>query len=659
MPKELLNLEVNDFGGGLGTDFAPLKHPPNKSTAEANFQITPDGTRRKRKGMEIRGDFVGAETLVASGRVKYRAQTSLKQVAPTPLPVFPDSRLDTTAWSTGNEIEFFGRVGNSTGDTVTQLVLMKSAAFSTSLLPPYVTTSHDSILVVGGVVSADSTLGASLAHEVYGAAITTTTPASFKYEGKSGRNLPMPISTCELGDMLGWDGRLVCVFNSLGDSGFGLGISQLYDPAATVAANLASMTHFQTVNNVGAGGELTAQDGVFLDLSDLPKVTRVYPYRKGLLLFTERGVWHLSSGAGTAVFNPYDFTLDRLGDTRLLAPDSVVGFDTQVFFWAESGIYGIAPDENTGLPKMVNITKELRVQTWYEKIPTSFKDAATGTARKATNQIRWLYTESPASNSGIPYYDREVVLDIRRGVVTLNSFSTGTGRILGYLDIRVTQTDIDETIVTVPGSPTPEAVYSAGDLVTLDVFDKYSVSSSSGYVIGEYTTDGVPVAVLTGTLTGDLPQDYVIRSGVTTNSTLAPVPYKAYLKTGLFNMGDTQRKKGANYLTVTCAHTEEDLNNFLPTTPSSCMVSCLWDYATGRDSNYVWGPYECYRPTRWRSPAVTSGGFGEIDYPQELVSTKMKLRGRGKAFQLLFESDENKLCELQAWGTNIEVLTRI
>lgn len=50
MARERTPLQINEFSGGLNTEFNPLKMPPNISIDELNMDIQPDGSRRKRLG---------------------------------------------------------------------------------------------------------------------------------------------------------------------------------------------------------------------------------------------------------------------------------------------------------------------------------------------------------------------------------------------------------------------------------------------------------------------------------------------------------------------------------------------------------------------------------------------------------------------------------
>ena len=63
MARRKAPVQVNEFTGGLNTEFNPLSMPPNISIDEQNMVITQKGSRRKRFGF----DFEPNHTIVSSG----------------------------------------------------------------------------------------------------------------------------------------------------------------------------------------------------------------------------------------------------------------------------------------------------------------------------------------------------------------------------------------------------------------------------------------------------------------------------------------------------------------------------------------------------------------------------------------------------------------
>ena len=53
MARRKAPVQVNEFTGGLNTEFNPLSMPPNISIDEQNMVITQKGSRRKRFGFDF------------------------------------------------------------------------------------------------------------------------------------------------------------------------------------------------------------------------------------------------------------------------------------------------------------------------------------------------------------------------------------------------------------------------------------------------------------------------------------------------------------------------------------------------------------------------------------------------------------------------------
>ena len=53
MPRQEAKLEINQFIGGLNTDATELTTPKNTTTDEDNFEILKEGTRRRRRGIDL------------------------------------------------------------------------------------------------------------------------------------------------------------------------------------------------------------------------------------------------------------------------------------------------------------------------------------------------------------------------------------------------------------------------------------------------------------------------------------------------------------------------------------------------------------------------------------------------------------------------------
>jgi hypothetical protein len=117
------------------------------------------------------------------------------------------------------------------------------------------------------------------------------------------------------------------------------------------------------------------------------------------------------------------------------------------------------------------------------------------------------------------------------------------------------------------------------------------------------------------------------------------------------------RYKQIPYLYVHCKRTEDGFTtdsegDFIPTNQSSCMVQTMWDWTNSANSN-KWGSiFEAYRYKRHYFASDINDPF---DTGYELIVTKNKLRGRGRAISLKFTSSPGKEMHIYGWSLIIGV----
>ena len=96
--------------------------------------------------------------------------------------------------------------------------------------------------------------------------------------------------------------------------------------------------------------------------------------------------------------------------------------------------------------------------------------------------------------------------------------------------------------------------------------------------------------------------------------------------------------------------------DWIPVNPSSCLVQAQWDWADS-DTSGRWGrKFQAYRHRRQYFPVNTSDNF---DNGESVVTTKNKLRGKGRVVSLLIETEPEKDLHLLGWslimGSNVNV----
>jgi len=128
--------------------------------------------------------------------------------------------------------------------------------------------------------------------------------------------------------------------------------------------------------------------------------------------------------------------------------------------------------------------------------------------------------------------------------------------------------------------------------------------------------------------------------------------YDSYVITGYDTSGDMMRKKQTIYLKVYCKRTEESYTisggSVILNRQSSCKVQSQWQWNNSAAQG-KWGViFQAYRFTK-PTPVNPVAGMA-FDYGDTVIVTKNKLRGRGDALSLYFQSEQGKDMKLLGWG---------
>ena len=147
----------------------------------------------------------------------------------------------------------------------------------------------------------------------------------------------------------------------------------------------------------------------------------------------------------------------------------------------------------------------------------------------------------------------------------------------------------------------------------------------------------------------DLDQsDYLDFDGVE-----SPIPF---FVTGWDDVGDFQKRKQAPIITVHAKKTETGYvaagNGLDPVNESSNLMTAYWDWTDNSVSGKVGSQNETYRHVRAYQPSGAGDTFSD-GYP--VVTTRNKVRGRGRVLQLRFDGAATKDSHLLGYTTNYKL----
>lgn len=354
-------------------------------------------------------------------------------------------------------------------------------------------------------------------------------------------------------------------------------------------------------------------DGGFVKIEGAYNITALVVLQASLYVLAENGIWSISGGG--VPFDAQNIVVTKLSDKGITSYSSVVTTDQSLYYWSESGIYVIGPNQY-GDYHPLDISNTT-IQALYNDIPFESKSNAVAVYDSYEQKIYWQYNS-----------DSELVLDLNLQAFYRNTF--GSSR-----DVRAS--------FTIPP-------YQSNDIA-----DDVTVGAEQVTVLGEDVTITYKgrsssvreVAYITATDNGGLTDMRVAIKSSADFKDYGTDDAAGSLTTGYAGLGDFQRNKDVPYLTLHFKRTETGLNEeFELVGQSSCLVKVAWDWANSATSNRWSKQFQGYRLRRAYIPMQG----GEYDPGFVTVKTKNKVRGRGEVLSIQFETEPDKDCNILGWA---------
>ncbi len=368
--------------------------------------------------------------------------------------------------------------------------------------------------------------------------------------------------------------------------------------------------------------ELVDTDGGFVNIPESGRIYKMIQKGGSMVVFAENGIWEIAGDAGG--FRATAHQVVKLSEFGVLSGSSIVDTEDSMLYWNRGGIYMIAPDEATGRLSSKNIS-ENSIQTLYNAIDKVGKQNAVGSFDPINRRVSWMYNDE-LDYTGATFrnrYNKELVLDIVLAAFYKHSISEHedpSPYIAGYVE-------------TPDFLLREEGIRTRGDSVTK-------------YLAVQFTDPAANLASVSFAYYRDPTlRDWKSIDGV-------GVSYLSYLLTGYEIMQDSARNKQSPYLFMHFKRTEQNAvldadGNVVPDNPSGCIVQAQWDWSN-HESSGKWGQeFQAYRLQR--NYVLTLGE--PINYGFEVVTTKNRLPGRGRALSLYIRSDGDKDFYLYGWAT--------
>lgn len=376
--------------------------------------------------------------------------------------------------------------------------------------------------------------------------------------------------------------------------------------------------------------EVVDTDGGGIRISGMDKLIGMVNLSSTLIVIANNGVWSVGGGSDYG-FTPTNIKVDKLSTFGGISKDSIVEHFGRVFFWGDGGIFLIAKNQ-FGEYVVQNIT-ETTINTLYEDISNVAKRNCVGRYDDYQKKIRWIYHEGTRFTDDSQTYELcfDVVLNAfyKHKIYNLPDNSVEVVCPISWIGFKTV--DLQQEIV------------AAGEevLVGIDPVVITEDNSINGTLNVRYLTVFSNASFCFSYYRNEEFKDWPhVGDGVDAF---------AYMETGDVTGGDSALVKQVPYVIMHFYRTEDGVDPItnIPTNTSSCLMRFKWEFSDTSESRKWSRLVQTYR---YRLPT-----WSDSDYETgfQLVTTKNKIRGRGRAFRMYIETEPNKDCRLVGWNLAI------
>jgi len=363
--------------------------------------------------------------------------------------------------------------------------------------------------------------------------------------------------------------------------------------------------------------DLLATDGGVIKIAGAAGIKVLYVIDASLYVFADNGVWRIEGIDG--VFSPTAFAVRKVTDVGILNSGSFVVADGTPIWWSKNGIHTFQFDPSTGRPVESNLTLGT-IQSYWDSIPNFSKSRTIASFDSVNKRVYWAWPDEdePIASK----VNNILVLDASIQAFfpwRVNDQESNSDCILGsffYIGLGSSRLPVDVVL-----SNGDDVVTTDGDDVVSEQFVEETGGEPGVYFI---TKDNASSKITFSRFTSDSFLDW------------GDTDYTSFAEAGYDFMGDLLLKKTAPYITTYMRVTEtafvdDGLGNYSLDKPSSMLVKAYWDFKDNPSST----AQQAYR----FKYTITAPTF---DYPEDVITTRLKLRGRGRSMRLRFESEEGK-----------------
>ncbi len=382
------------------------------------------------------------------------------------------------------------------------------------------------------------------------------------------------------------------------------------------------------------GNDIVETDGGFIRISGMSYPVAMAVLNNSLIVVAQNGVWSVTGGSEYG-FTATNYKVEKLSGFGSFSSRSVVVVGDKIVFWGEEGIFVVAFSEMQTL--VVKSISEKTIEKFYLAIPPNERESVKSYYDTQSKEIRWLYgfNKEVDGSSSV----KELVFNTAIGAFSKTRFYNNIDNnyeILDYAGRSSFRTQTNEFGIVV-GFDT--VVVGTNTVSITEVLFNPTISPLKYLMLKRL---GGSISLSFVELNNEDFKDW------------GEVDAKAYILTGSTTAGDSSVDKQTPYLTIHMLKTEDGVEevdgDLVPRNQSGCLFRSQWDWANTINSGKWSSLFQAYK---YKKPLFIVDANDVYDNGFEVVSSKNKLRGKGKALSIYFETEPGKDCIILGWSLSL------
>jgi len=417
----------------------------------------------------------------------------------------------------------------------------------------------------------------------------------------------------------------------------------IYFSQVLTETDKAGLCHQESDPTTEDLSELIENDGGVIVIPEIGTIRGSLVISDSLIIFASNGVWQIS-GASQDGFKATDFQVKKVTPVGCTSSGSVIDIEGAPFWWSDTGIYTLASDPATGMLKAQSMSQNT-IETFYqEQIPALSKTYTRSVYDPATKRAYWFYnTVAPSNDEYKGRYNAALIFDFSIGSFypwKISDLASESPFILSFFNTQsVNASSRTERVANSAG----DTLIASGGNVVVDVNTILGSSTFLKYLVMVPDGAGAFNYTFADFNNGDF-VDWETKDGV-------GITYDSYLETGYELFGDIEKEKQSVYTTFYFQKSETATAGGALVNPSSCFVRAKWDWTDSAEA----GKWSTRRQIYSLKRQFDSGILGNEKPGQTVIIAREKVRGRGRALQYRFESEDGKDFNLLGWNNTVSI----